>query len=170
MKFLCYIFLAILITPMAGMFIGVLANNFILENYPKSLFTIITFISAILIYSLYLHRNSYKYLNDSILTFFTGLIAITYLIYGKKIGEIIPSYETMKSHSYYYYFTITKLVIVANCLLAKLFINLDEFISNRIKENEEGLTISIYESVRKKFNFIKIKESSPNKEKSDRKK
>ncbi len=155
MKFFCYLFLVILISPIAGVTSGILFDNYLIRNTPEILFGVVIFISATLIFCLYLHRSSYKYLNDFILTFFTGLIAITYLMYGKKIGEVIPSYEMMKSDKYYYYLTITKLIIVADCLLAKLFINLDEFISNRIKENKVGGTTSIYDAILKRTNYFK---------------
>lgn len=63
---------------------------------------------------------------------------MTYLLTGEKTSEIIPSEKLIETHPLMYYLIILKLTIVANGLLAKIFITLNELYHARKAENKSG--------------------------------
>ncbi|EFK4689060.1 TPA: hypothetical protein ACXE0W_001756 [Escherichia coli] len=138
MKFIAYAFLSFTIAPIIGIIIGIPFDKYLLKNYPVVLFTVIIIFSSLGIYSLYLYKKSYKYVNDAVLAIFTGWVALTYLLTGEKTSEIIPSEKLIETHPLMYYLIILKLTIVANGLLAKIFITLNELYHARKAENKSG--------------------------------
>lgn len=157
-KPIAYLILSLFFFIIVGSIASLLLNINWISNHPVGFFLFYLFISALLTLLLYLMRPSYKYANDIVLAISAGLYSLEFITTGEKDFQALPTLELMSEHPLQFYIKSFFLVVVANSLIAKVFINIIDFIRSWIKEEEDYKDIKLCDRIRSVFKKPFIKE------------
>lgn len=91
-----------------------------------------SFLASLLILALYLHRKSYKYLNDLLLIIITAITALSYVLDDMKVLTVFPNMATKNEHPAIFWFVMFKMVCFVDCAFVKILITLVEFFQAEI--------------------------------------
>ncbi|AVG78117.1 hypothetical protein [Pantoea ananatis] len=134
-RFLFAILISFILGPLTITFVGLILLPSNLSIYHFNIHFIYTsFIASLLILALYLHRKSYKYLNDLILIVITSITALSYVLDDMKVLTVFPDMATKNEHPVIFWIVMFKMVCFVDCVFAKILITLVEFFSSRNTE------------------------------------